>query len=200
MNLFRLAQILVAVSVMALAPVGSVASAQTSTTTTTPVTCAIAQGPLTAQQESAVNDYEVQVAKANSRHTPVPMMPDDVFLLIGCISPMSQTGVQPATTASAGSTTPSSSPTSTSTSTSSPTTTTSTPTTVVAQPSTSSSSASTGASTASTTSTFTCPPSGLSKDQLSQINDFEILVARANSKHTPVPQPSPEVAAWLTCQ
>jgi hypothetical protein len=41
---------------------------------------------------------------------------------------------------------------------------------------------------------------GLSKAQLSEINDYEILVARANSKHTPVPQISPEVAAYIACQ
>jgi len=176
MKLSRLSRVVVAVSVMALAPIGGVASAQT--TTTPPVTCAIAQGPLTSQQESLVNDYEVQVAKANAKHTPVPAMPDQVYLLIGCMSPASQTG---------GQTPPSGSTTSTSATT--------TPTTVVTQPTTTSSS-----SSSSSASTFKCPANGLSKDQLSQINDFEILVARANSKHTQVPQPSPEVAAYLSCQ
>jgi hypothetical protein len=179
MKLSRLSRLVVAVSVMALAPVGGVASAQT--TTTPPVTCAIAQGPLTTQQESVVNDYEVQVAKANAKHTPVPAMPDEVYLLIGCISPASQTGGQ---TPPSGSTT--SAP-------AAPETT--TPTTGVTQPTTTSSS-----SSSSSSSTFKCPANGLSKDQLSQINDFEILVARANSKHTQVPQPSPEVANYLTCQ
>ena len=92
MNLSRLSRMMVAVSVLAVAPVGGVASAQVSATA--PITCAIAQGPLTAQQESVVNDYEVQVARANARHTPVPVMPDEVFVLIGCISPASQTGKQ----------------------------------------------------------------------------------------------------------
>jgi hypothetical protein len=174
MKLSRLSRVVVAVSVMALAPIGGVASAQT--TTTPPVTCAIAQGPLTREQESLVNDYEVQVAKANAKHTPVPAMPDQVYVLIGCTSPASQTG---------GQTPPSGSTTSTP----------ATPaTTVVMQPTT------VVTPSPSSTSTFKCPTSGLSKDQLSQINDFEILVARANSKHTQVPQPSPEVAAYLTCQ
>lgn len=164
MNLSRMSRIVVAVSiVMALAPFGSVASAQS---TQPGATCAIAQGPLTGQQESTVNDYEVQVARAQAKHTPVPPMPAEVFVLIGCISPETQISGQTTTTSPA-------------------------PTSVVSQPTTSASSAS---------STFTCPPSGLSKDQLSQINDFEILVARANSKHTQVPQPSPEVAAFIACQ
>jgi hypothetical protein len=175
MKLTRLSRLVVAVSVMALAPIGGVASAQT--TTTPPVTCAIAQGPLTTQQESLVNDYEVQVARANAKHTPVPAMPDQVYMLIGCISPASQTGGQ---TPPSGSTT-------------------STPATVT-QPTATSASSASSASSSSSSSTFKCPANGLSKDQLSQINDFEILVARANSKHTQVPQPSPEVAAYLTCQ
>src|SRR5579871_3331481 len=171
MNLSRVSRIVVAVSLMAIAPVGGVANAQTSGTA--PVTCAIAQGPLTAQQESVVNNYEVQVAKANAKHTPVPVMPDEVFVLIGCVSPASQTGGQTAAPASSTASTPASTSTSTSTQTS---TSTSTSTTATAP-----------------TTTFTCPPNGLSKDQLSQINDYEILVAKANSKHTAVPQASPEV-------
>jgi hypothetical protein len=32
------------------------------------------------------------------------------------------------------------------------------------------------------------------------INDYEILVARANSKHTPVPTISPDVAGLIACE
>jgi hypothetical protein len=32
------------------------------------------------------------------------------------------------------------------------------------------------------------------------INDFEILVARANSQHTAAPTPSADVAALIACQ
>jgi hypothetical protein len=161
MNISRVSRIVAAVSLIVFAPLGGVVSAQT------PVPCAIAVGPLTPQQERIVNDYEVQVAKANSKHTAVPLMPDTVFLLIGCMSPASQTGGQTATT-------------STTTTPAAPTPTPSTPTT--------------------SNVTFTCPANGLNKDQLSQINDYEILVARANSKHTAAPQISPEVAAFLACQ
>jgi hypothetical protein len=174
-----MSRIVAAVSVMVFAPLGSVASAQTRTTTGVP--CAIALGPLTTQQQSLVNDYEIQVAKANSKHTTIPTMPQQVFLLIGCISPASQTGGQTATTTAS---------TNTNTNTNATTTTTTPPAAPTPTPPTSTSS----------TVTFTCPPNGLSKDQLSQINDYEILVARANSKHTEVPKPSPEVAAYLTCQ
>jgi hypothetical protein len=69
----------------------------------------------------------------------------------------------------------------------------------VSQPTTSSSSSS-SSSSGSSPATFTCPPAGLSKAQLSQINDYEVLVARANAKHTPVPVVSPEVAAFIACQ
>jgi hypothetical protein len=156
------------INVTVFAPVGGIVSAQT-----TAVPCAIAVGPLNAQQLQVVNDYEVQVARANSKHTAVPPMPDAVFLLIGCTSPAEQTS---AAAASLGMTsTPSSS--SAATPTPSPT-----------------------PSTTSPVSTFTCPPNGLSKDQLSKINDYEVLVARANSKHTPVPNAPDDVAAFLTCQ
>ncbi len=177
MNLSRLSRMMVAVSVLtvtgATAPVTGVASAQTSATA--PITCAIAQGPLTAQQESVVNDYEVQVARANARHTPVPVMPDEVFVLIGCISPASQTGAQ----------TPASSPPS-------PTPATGAAQTAVSTPTPSTTSAPSG--------TFTCPPNGLSKAQLSQINDYEVLVAKANAKHTLVPEIPSDVAAFIACQ
>src|SRR4051812_28786952 len=97
MNISRLARIVVTASALVLAPVGTVASAQGAT-----VPCAIAAGPLTRDQESVVNDYQVLVAKANSKHTAVPMMPEEVFVLIGCMSPASQTS---AAAASLGSTT-----------------------------------------------------------------------------------------------
>jgi hypothetical protein len=167
MNVARLFRIAAAVSVMVFAPVGGVVNAQTLSGATAAVPCAIAAGPLTAQQESAVNDYEIQVARANSKHTPVPSMPDAVFLLIGCISPASQTAASAATTSTT---------------------------------STTSTTPSTPSSSTPSTSTFTCPAHVLSKDQLSRINDFEILVARANSKHTLVPQISPEVAAFIACE
>ncbi|HEY1293008.1 MAG TPA: hypothetical protein VGJ60_08020 [Chloroflexota bacterium] len=175
MNMSRVSRIVAAVSVMVFAPLGGVVSAQTPATTTTSVPCAIAVGPLTADQESLVNDYQILVAKANSKHTAVPIMPEDVFVLIGCISPASQTGGQTATTTAT---------------TSASTSTTTTPAAPTPTPT---------ASTSSTV-TFTCPANGLSKDQLSQINDYEILVARANSKHTEVPQISPEVAAFIACE
>ena len=183
MNLSRLAWIVVTVSTLALAPMGSVASAQTPAGgTTATVPCAIALGPLTREQDSVVNDYQVLVAKANSKHTAVPMMPDAVFLLIGCTSPASQTS---AAAASVGATTSATPPSG-------------------SQPATSPTPAPTATPMTTTTSTsgftFTCPPNGLSKDQLSMINDFEILVARANSKHTAQPTISPEVAAFIACQ
>jgi hypothetical protein len=99
-------------------------------------------------------------------------MSDDVAALIGCLSPASQLTTPPTTTTSP-----------------------SVPTTTTAP-------TAPGMVTSSTpaAATFTCPPDGLSKDQLSMINDYEILVARANSKHTPVPDPAPEVAAFITCE
>jgi hypothetical protein len=157
---------------MALAPGGGIVSAQTQA-----VPCAIAVGPLTTQQEQAVNEYEIQVARANSKHTAIPAMPEAVFVLIGCTSPTEQTATAAANmgmTSTSTSTTPSSPPAATPTPT--PTTTT------------------------SSSSTFTCPPNGLNKDQLSKINDYEILVARANSKHTTVPTAPDDVAAFLSCQ
>ena len=172
MNVSRISRIVAALGLMVFAPLGSAVSAQTSGTSTS-VPCAIAIGPLTADQQSQVNDYEIQVAKANSKHTTVPIMPEAVFVLIGCISPASQTGGQTATTSA---------------------TTTTTTATAAATP------AATPSTSTSSNVTFTCPPNGLSKDQLSQINDYEILVARANSKHTEVPQISPEVAALIACQ
>ena len=181
MHFSRLARIVVTASVLVLLPVGSVASAQTPAA----VPCAIVLGPLTTQQESAVNDYEVLVAKANSKHTVVPMMPDEVFVLIGCISPASQTS---AAAASVGTTTTSTAPPSGSQPAVSPT------------PAPSATPTTGSTSTPTSTFTFTCPPNGLSKDQLSMINDFEILVARANSKHTAQPTISPEVAAFIACQ
>jgi hypothetical protein len=179
MNFSRLARIVVTASALVLAPVGTVASAQTPT-----VPCAIAVGPLTQEQESAVNDYQILVARANSKHTAVPMMPDAVFLLIGCISPASQTSAAAANLVGTTSTaTPSSSASN--------------------QPAASPTPAPSGApTTVSPTSgvTFTCPANGLSKEQLSMINDYEILVAKANSKHTAVPPIPPEVAAFIACQ
>lgn len=174
MNISRLARIVVTASALVLAPVGTVASAQAAT-----VPCAIAVGPLTRDQESVVNDYQVLVAKANSKHTAVPLMPEEVFVLIGCMSPASQTS---AAAASLGSTT------------------TAPPT--GSQPAASSTPAPSATPTTVTTSdfTFTCPANGLSKAQLSMINDYEILVARANSKHTAVPPIPPEVAAFIACQ
>ena len=70
------------------------------------------------------------------------------------------------------------------------------------QPAASSTPAPSATPTTVTTSdfTFTCPANGLSKAQLSMINDYEILVARANSKHTAVPPIPPEVAAFIACQ
>jgi hypothetical protein len=185
MNVSRLARIVVTASALVLAPVSTVASAQTPSgaTTTTAVPCAIALGPLTADQESLVNDYQVLVAKANSKHTAVPMMPDTVFLLIGCMSPASQTAAAAANFAG--------------------TTFTATPATSTgAQPATSPTPAPSGTPTTTTSSgfTFTCPANGLSKAQLSMINDYEILVARANSKHTEVPPISAEVAAYIACE
>jgi hypothetical protein len=161
--------IVAAVSVMVLASGAGSVSAQTPP-------CAIAVGPLTAQQIQAVNEYEIQVARANSKHTAVPAMPEAVFVLIGCTSPADQTAMAAANmgvTSSSGS-----SSNSTPGAAATPTPTTST----------------------SSSSTFTCPPNGLDKAQLSKINDYEVLVARANSKHTPVPDPPEDVAAFLTCQ
>jgi hypothetical protein len=154
------AVILAGALVMALAT--SVAEAQSAPT------CVIAQRDLTTQEQSEVNDYEVQVARANSKHTEIPVMPDTVVALIGCESPASQTA--------------SSSETSTATTTTTTTT------------------SSSGTPASSSASTFTCPAAGLSKQQESMINDFEILVARANSQHTPVPTPSDDVAALIACQ
>jgi len=177
MKAFRVSWIVVAVSVMVLAPGGGIVSAQTPP-------CAIAVGPLTAQQIQAVNEYEILVARANSKHTAVPSMPDAVFVLIGCTSPADQTATAAANMGMTSTSTSasSSSSASTSTSTGGP------PATPTPAPTTSSS------------STFTCPPNGLSKAQLSKINDYEVLVARANSKHTQVPTPPDDVAAFLTCQ
>jgi hypothetical protein len=174
MNISRLARIVVTAGALLLAPLGTVASAQTPT-----VPCAIAVGPLTREQESVVNDYQVLVAKANSKHTAVPLMPEEVFVLIGCISPASQTS---AAAASLGSTT--------------------TPPPSGSQPAATSTPAPSATPTTVSTSgfTFTCPAGGLSKAQLSAINDYEILVARANSKHTAVPPIPPEIAAYIACE
>jgi hypothetical protein len=163
MNLSRLSPIILAISVTAFAPVG-VASAQTTLTPPTgSVTCAIAQGALTAAQEQVVNSYEILVAKANSKHTAIPTMPGDVYALIGCTSPASETsGVSVAATSTV-------------------------PPPLSATPTQSS-------------STFICPPNGLSKAQSSLINSYEVLVAKANSKHTVVPSIPPEVAALINCQ
>src|SRR5262249_19801109 len=97
-----------------------------------------------------------------------------------CISPASQTGGQTAA-ASVASTTVSTPPPATSSS-------------------SSSSSSSAGSSSGTSPTTFTCPPNGLSKAQLSQINDYEVLAAKANARHTPVPEVPSDVAALLTCQ
>jgi hypothetical protein len=169
MNVSRLSRIVAAVSIMVLASVGSVVSAQAS------APCAIAVGPLTTQQEQAVNEYEIQVARANSKHTAVPAMPDAVFVLIGCTSPANQTS-----TAAANMGATSTSPAST------PAAPTPTPT-----PST---------GTTQSSSTFTCPPNGLNKAQLSAINSYEVLLARANSHHTALPDLPSDVAAFLSCQ
>jgi hypothetical protein len=174
MKAFRVAWIVVTVSIMVLAPGGGIVSAQTPP-------CAIAVGPLTAQQMQAVNEYEILVARANSKHTAVPAMPDAVFVLIGCTSPADQTAMA---AANMGMTSTSSS---TSRSQGSP------PATPTPAPTTASHST-------PTSTTFTCPPNGLDKAQLSKINDYEVLVARANSKHTQVPTPPDDVAAFLTCQ
>jgi hypothetical protein len=151
-----------------LAPSASVASAQTAAPTTATSVCAIALGPLTKQQESLVNDYEILVNKANNAHTAVPPMPDNVAILIGCTSPAS--------------TTPAATGTTTSTSTSSTSTTASTPTS--GQPS----------------ATFVCPNTGLTRAQRSMINDYEVLVAKANSAHTPVPPIPQDVANFISCE
>jgi hypothetical protein len=48
----------------------------------------------------------------------------------------------------------------------------------------------------------TCPgggPRALTKQEDSIVNDYEILLARANSHHTPVPDLSPDVAALIAC-
>ena len=134
MNISRLARIVVTASALVLAPVGTVASAQAAT-----VPCAIAVGPLTRDQESVVNDYQVLVAKANSKHTAVPLMPEEVFVLIGCMSPASQTS---AAAASLGATT--------------------TPPPTGSQPAASSTPAPSATPTTVTTSdfTFTCPANG----------------------------------------
>jgi hypothetical protein len=165
---FRVARAVVVAGGLVIALTTTVADAQS---TSTP-TCVIAQRALTTSEQSMVNDYEVQVARANSKHTPVPPMPDPVVALIGCESPASQ--VSQASSSGSLSTSPS-------------TTTASTPSTTA--------SSSTGAST-----TFHCPPNGLSKAQQSMINDYEILVARANSKHTPVPMASPDILALIACE
>jgi hypothetical protein len=174
MNALHVGRTLIAAStlVFGLAPVASVANAQTAPASTT---CVIAQRPLTADEESMVNDYEVQVAKANSKHTAIPVMSDPVFLLIGCDSPADQTGPDRAVASS---------------SSTAATSATAAPTTGAASPSTSTGPA--------VTPGFTCPSDGLTKDQQSMINDFEILVARANSKHTDVPMPSQDVANLLS--
>jgi hypothetical protein len=157
MHLLKSSRIVAAATLLSLAPAAGVANAQTPT-------CVAATGPLTTQQQSIVNDYEILVARAQSKHTPIPIMSDQVAVLIGCLSPASQTGSTTAsnTTASTTSTTP------------------------------------TG--TAAVTATAPCPPNGLSKAQLSMINDYEILVARANSKHTAVPAEPQDIANLIACQ
>jgi hypothetical protein len=148
------------VGLLTIGPATGVAHAQSAPTSTT--TCAAATSSLNAQQQSLVNDYEILVARANSKHTAVPSMPDEVAILIGCLSPASQTGGT-VTTASTGA------------------------------------AATTPSSSSGGQSTRTCPPDGLSKDQLSMINDYEILVAKANSKHTAVPPEPPEISALIAC-
>jgi hypothetical protein len=42
-------------------------------------------------------------------------------------------------------------------------------------------------------------PRALTKQENSIVNDYEMLLARANSHHTPVPDLSPDVAALIAC-
>jgi hypothetical protein len=159
MHLMNTSRVIAVVALLTIGPATGIAVAQSAPTSTT--TCAAATGTLTEQQQSLVNDYEILVARANSKHTAVPQMPDEVAVLIGCLSPASQTGGT-ATTAS---------------------------TSATVAPS----------GTAVVQSTRMCPPDGLTKDQLSLINDYEILVAKANSKHTTVPPEPPDISALIAC-
>jgi hypothetical protein len=159
MNLKNVSRVIAVVSLLTIGPATGIAYAQSAPTATT--TCAAATGTLSQQQQSLVNDYEILVARANSKHTAVPPMPDEVAVLIGCLSPASQTGGTAPTTS-----------------------------TVAAAPPT---------APAVVQSTGMCPPDGLTKDQLSMINDYEILVAKANSKHTAVPPEPPDITSLIAC-
>jgi hypothetical protein len=54
---------------------------------------------------------------------------------------------------------------------------------------------------APTVAAATCPggPRALTKTEDSIVNDYEILLAKANSQHTSPPDLSPDVAALLAC-
>jgi hypothetical protein len=54
---------------------------------------------------------------------------------------------------------------------------------------------------AATVAAATCPggPRALTKTEDSIVNDYEILLAKANSQHTSPPDLSPDVAALLAC-
>jgi hypothetical protein len=58
------------------------------------------------------------------------------------------------------------------------------------------------AANAQTTAAATCPGGGpreLTKDENSRVNDYEILLAKANSAHTTPPDLSPDIAALIAC-
>ena len=58
------------------------------------------------------------------------------------------------------------------------------------------------AANAQSAAAATCPGGGpreLTKDENSRVNDYEILLAKANSAHTTPPDLSPDVAALIAC-
>jgi hypothetical protein len=84
MSQFRLFRSVVAGVVLAFVPVAGAANAQGSDQSVTMATCAGGPRALTKQENSIVNDYEILLAKANSKHTPVPDLSPDVAALISC--------------------------------------------------------------------------------------------------------------------
>jgi hypothetical protein len=228
MSQFRLFRSAVAGVLLTVAPVAGVVNAQTSSPTVATVACP-GGGPraLTKQEDSMVNDYEILLARANSKHTPPPDLSPDVAALIACSSgsPVAPTPAAPAAAST------SAAPAAAAVCVGAPRPLTQqeqslvneyqilvikagsqntpvppVPPDVAALMACSSASPTTPTAAAPSASAApkaaTCPgggPRALTKQEDSMVNDYEILLAKANSAHTPPPDLSPDVAALIAC-
>jgi len=227
MSQFRLFRSVVAGALLAVMPVAGAANAQTSNPSVAAATCVGGPRALTKQEDSMVNDYEILVARANSQHTPVPAITPEVAALIACTagSPAAPAASAPASTTSASPTTAATTCTGgprmlskqesdmvneyeisviragsqgmpppamtpdvaalIACSTGSPVASTATS----AKP----------AAGAAAAAVCVGGPRPLTKQENSMVNDYEILLAKANSQHTTPPTLSPDVAALIAC-